>query len=288
MEKLSQESSPPHRVGFYPCCCDDIEEPRRFLAPLVDEILFCDLKRAGIWDVIHEESGLPKATFLQGDARVLIPTLPPLTVLFYRNDSSGDGGSGLKIVGKVMLKEILQRFDPEGGWIFSDGANGGKEFRSMLSADWRPKPRYGFQFRRAEGYAILNREGHPLGAVEVRPIHPAAARYTRPGWVPPRDLVFNTIASLWDYCVSENRIVPKPDAWNRLYGILRNTRQKPSGGWEPPLPLILGAWNHSSPIEKQLRFKEHLEWAEQQDQMQEVAVFLRSLSENQWCHWGEV
>jgi hypothetical protein len=97
-----------------------------------------------------------------------------------------------------------------------------------------------------------------------------------------------TLESLWKYCTANNRLVPMPPEWNKLYGMLKNTRQKPSGGWEPPLPLILAAWHHSMPIEKQLRFKEHLDWAEREGQLEEVSQFLRSLPENQWCHFGEI
>jgi hypothetical protein len=79
-----------------------------------------------------------------------------------------------------------------------------------------------------------------------------------------------------------------PAQWSKLYGMLKNTRQKPSGGWEPPLPLILGAWDHSLPVEKQLRFKEHLHWAEAQGQLQEISTFLRALPENEWFHLGKI
>ena len=97
-----------------------------------------------------------------------------------------------------------------------------------------------------------------------------------------------TAEDLLVYCGTLNRLVPMPSQWNELYGMLKNTRQKPSGGWVPPLPLILGAWHHSMPIEKQLRFREHLEWAQQQGQIGEVGAYLRSLTEEQWCHFGEV
>jgi hypothetical protein len=79
-----------------------------------------------------------------------------------------------------------------------------------------------------------------------------------------------------------------PPQWNELFKMLRDTRQKPSGGSKPPPPLILAAWHHSMPIEKQLRFKEHLKWAEAQDQLDEIGTFIRSLPETQWCHFGEV
>jgi hypothetical protein len=42
------------------------------------------------------------------------------------------------------------------------------------------------------------------------------------------------------------------------------------------------------PIEKQLRFKEHLQWAAEQGQLDEIGTFLRSLTEELWCHLGEV
>jgi hypothetical protein len=80
---------------------------------------------------------------------------------------------------------------------------------------------------------------------------PPAATPTDGGAEP----IAGTFDSLWAYCTANNRLVPMPTQWSELYGMLRNTRQKPSGGWEPPLPLILAAWHHSMPIEKQLRFK---------------------------------
>jgi hypothetical protein len=171
------------RIAFYPCCAGDIDEPRRFLAPYVDDVLFCDLSRSKVWDDIVDEPGLPNAKFLHGDVRELIPTLPPLTTLFYRNDSNSEGGSGVKILGKELLKGILSRFGSDGGWIFSDGSNGGSEFRTMLTDDWHPKPRYGFEFRRGEVPEIRNRHGIILGAAQLRPLSTKVGG--RRGWVPP-------------------------------------------------------------------------------------------------------
>ena len=94
--------------------------------------------------------------------------------------------------------------------------------------------------------------------------------------------------ALWAECTAHKRLVPMPQQWSQLYDLLKNTRRGNSGGWEPPLPLILAAWHYSMPIEKQLRFKEHLEWARQHDQLAQIAEFLRGLSEDQWCHFGEV
>lgn len=99
--------------------------------------------------------------------------------------------------------------------------------------------------------------------------------------------IVETFDSLWAYCTANDRLVPMPDYWARLYGMLRNTSRKPSERSVPPAPLILGAWHYSMPLEKQLRFKEHLEWAESEGQIEEIGKYLRALSEAQWCHFGE-
>jgi hypothetical protein len=79
-----------------------------------------------------------------------------------------------------------------------------------------------------------------------------------------------------------------PQEWTKLHEMLANRWQKPSGGWEPPLPLILGAWHCTMPIEKQLRFKEHIQWAADHSQLEEVGAFIRALPEDRWVHFGEV
>jgi len=97
-----------------------------------------------------------------------------------------------------------------------------------------------------------------------------------------------SLESLKAFCAEHNRAVPMPPEWNRLFEMLTNKRRTPTGGWEPALPLVLGAWWDSIPIAKVLRFQEHLAWAEREGQLQEVGSFLRSLSEDQWAHFGEL
>lgn len=95
-----------------------------------------------------------------------------------------------------------------------------------------------------------------------------------------------TFDTLWDYCTANSRAIPRD--WNKLYGMLRNKCQKPSGGWEPALPLILAAWDVTMPIEKQLRFKDHIQWAQENGQLEEISAYLRSLAEEEWYHFGEL
>lgn len=95
-----------------------------------------------------------------------------------------------------------------------------------------------------------------------------------------------TFESLWAYCTANGRAIPRD--WHKLYEILADKRQKPSGGWTPSLPLILAAWDVSTPIEKQLRFKEHVEWARDRNQLNEIGRYLRSLPEGEWYHFGQL
>ena len=95
-----------------------------------------------------------------------------------------------------------------------------------------------------------------------------------------------TFETIWSYCKSENRAIPKD--WNKLWQMLHNKRQKPSGGWEPSMPLILAAWYETTPIEKHLRFREHIQWAEKNNQLEEIGKYLRSLPEIEWFHFGEL
>jgi TPR repeat protein len=94
------------------------------------------------------------------------------------------------------------------------------------------------------------------------------------------------LATLWAYCTQNERVVPRD--WNKLYKMLVNRRQLPSGRWEPALPLILAAWHETDADQKQQRFREHLEWAGTQGQLGMIGAYLRSLNEAEWFHQSEL
>jgi hypothetical protein len=91
------------------------------------------------------------------------------------------------------------------------------------------------------------------------------------------------VASLVAYCRKNNRVCPVPPLWNQLWNILPNRRQTPSG-WEPPLPLILAAWDDTTAISKMLRLEEHLDWAAKHGALEVVTQFLQGLDEADWFH----
>ena len=96
-----------------------------------------------------------------------------------------------------------------------------------------------------------------------------------------------TLASLTEYCISHSRVCPMPIKWNDLYQMLNDTKQV-GAGYEPPIPLILGAWENTSDDDKLLRLKIHIKWASDHNQLDEIARYLRSLSEEEWAHYGEI
>lgn len=79
----------------------------------------------------------------------------------------------------------------------------------------------------------------------------------------------------------DGRIYPRPQQWNKLYELLPN-RQRKRAGWEPPVPLILGAWWHTTNEEKRERFYDHIHWAAKNGSLDLIADFIYSLNEEDW------
>ena len=93
-----------------------------------------------------------------------------------------------------------------------------------------------------------------------------------------------TFDTLWAYCSANNRAIPRD--WMGLYKMLADKKQTPLA--EPAVPLILAAWYVTPPFFKQLRFREHIQWAADHDQLDEIGAYLRALPEEGWYHFGEL
>jgi hypothetical protein len=91
----------------------------------------------------------------------------------------------------------------------------------------------------------------------------------------------STLESILALTQQDKRVCPMPQAWQRLYKLLPNTRRV-GNGWEPPLPLILGAWDYSSDEDKRARLQEHLRWADAHQALPAVDQFLSTLEPDQW------
>ena len=92
---------------------------------------------------------------------------------------------------------------------------------------------------------------------------------------------------LLEYVKANGRACPQPMPWNTVWEMLPN-RQRVGDGWEPALPLILGAWWDSPGLLKHTRFLEHLEWAHTHGCIAQVDTYLRALPETAWFHYGDL
>ncbi len=89
------------------------------------------------------------------------------------------------------------------------------------------------------------------------------------------------LALLLKHVQAEGRICPQPQRWNELWEMLPD-KERLGHGWCPSLPLILGAWAHTSDIEKMHRLREHIEYAASKGELSSIERFLRNLPSDRW------
>lgn len=79
-----------------------------------------------------------------------------------------------------------------------------------------------------------------------------------------------------------NRVCPREVPWTRLYESLGGRRCE---DLQPP--PVDAAWANLSFLEKRVRFREHVLWAERHGRSKQVALFMQALAEADWVHVGE-
>lgn len=123
------------RTAFYPCCGADIAEPLNILRSYVDRVIFCDIdpeKELKYHQIIADIKRSHSASrFIVGDAEKVIHQLLRIDVLFYRGDSGGEGGSGVGVLRRPYLGEVVARMPLPGGLIITNGPNDGGNFKRM-------------------------------------------------------------------------------------------------------------------------------------------------------------
>ncbi|MBL0428186.1 hypothetical protein [Ramlibacter alkalitolerans] len=80
-----------------------------------------------------------------------------------------------------------------------------------------------------------------------------------------------------------NRVCPHPRRWAELYELLGGQHRQDL----PAPPLQAWLWPQLSGLQKRLRFREHVEWAERHGCLEQLARFIHRLDEAEWVHMGE-
>jgi hypothetical protein len=161
------------KTAFYPCCNRDILEPIHLLSGYVDKIIFCDInpRLKTTWNRSLPKGAkrnLPMAEFIVGDAKEVCSHLLSVDVLFYRRDSTGEGGSALFVLGDMFLRPLLEHFPSNGGLIFTDGSNSrGGNFKRMIRRNGLVK--HGWKFSTTPEQPYIDAYG--LWRISVSPHH---------------------------------------------------------------------------------------------------------------------
>lgn len=79
-----------------------------------------------------------------------------------------------------------------------------------------------------------------------------------------------------------NRACPMPAQWQALHDVLAGQRQQ---GPAAPAPIDGSAWDAVSPMQKRLRLRDQIVWAERAGALAAVHAFLVALAEEQWLHF---
>lgn len=159
----------PHSTAFYPCCGSDVDEPRAMLSGIVDQIIYCDINPIFSERSVRQASTaeLPAIIRLNHEALAAVSEVERIDVLFYRRDSTGEGGSGLFVIGDVFLRPLLAAHQSTLRLIITDGSNSrGANFKRMTRTTGLIK--FGKHFKPASLQPLL--ASHGLWMIDVMPL----------------------------------------------------------------------------------------------------------------------
>ena len=93
-----------------------------------------------------------------------------------------------------------------------------------------------------------------------------------------------TLDEVMNLARRNNRACPRPQPWVAFHQLLPSRVQQ-GRTVDAPLPLIAGAWNAASPMQKRLRLRDQIEWADRAGVLQAAHDFLARLPEEHWHHF---
>lgn len=79
-----------------------------------------------------------------------------------------------------------------------------------------------------------------------------------------------------------NRVCPMPEQWKAMFALMQ--RHAPANT-APPNTIDGAAWNAVPRMQRRLRLRDQLEWAERHNVLEFPFRFLKGLSEDDWLHF---
>jgi len=122
----------------------------------------------------------------------------------------------------------------------------------------------------------------PTQPLDLAEAAPAPAR--EPAAAPRRSV---SLEDLMLIARRNNRACPVPAQWAALHRLLASRASHGGQREAAPPPLEGAAWSTASAMQKRLRLRDQLEWADRAGLLAEVGAFLTGLTEHDWHHFGD-
>ena len=93
--------------------------------------------------------------------------------------------------------------------------------------------------------------------------------------------------ALLEYCLINDRVCPKRDFWNHLWVINAKAKTFESILNQNKLPILDKNSTEKEKIQRSVRLRKYIEYADKNKLIDEMNNFLRSIPEDKWHHFYE-
>ena len=93
--------------------------------------------------------------------------------------------------------------------------------------------------------------------------------------------------ALLEYCLINDRVCPKRDFWNHLWVINAKAKTFDSILNQNKLPVLDKNSTEKEKIQRSVRLRKYIEYADKNKLIDEMDNFLRSIPEDKWHHFYE-
>lgn len=93
--------------------------------------------------------------------------------------------------------------------------------------------------------------------------------------------------ALLEYCLINDRVCPKRDFWNHLWVINAKAKTFDSILNQNKLPILDKNSTEKEKIQRSVRLRKYIEYADKNKLIDEMDDFLRSIPEDKWHHFYE-